>query len=116
MPIVSELDIHTKMSQRMAAMADALVVHQTFPEIDQEECGLKCASMTGRCARPAPDDGSASAAPGLGDEPQLVGAAPCAHIRQGGLHVLVVSRREQPYDPALARTLDLDGREMRYIG
>ena len=41
---------------------------------------------------------------------------PSAHIRQGGLHVLVVSHREQPYDTALARTLDPDPREMRYIG
>ena len=50
-PIVSELDIHTNMSPRMVAMADALVVHQTFPEIDQEECGLKCADIMHRTLR-----------------------------------------------------------------
>ena len=50
-PIISELDIHTNMSKRMVAMADALVVHQTFPEIDQEECGLKCAEIMNRTLR-----------------------------------------------------------------
>jgi len=41
---------------------------------------------------------------------------PSAHIQQGGVHVLVVSRREQPFDTAFARTLDLDLRRMKYIG
>lgn len=50
-PIISELDIHTNMSKRMVAMADALVVHQTFPEIDQEECGLRCADIMNRILR-----------------------------------------------------------------
>ncbi len=306
-PIVSELDIHTNMSPRMVAMADALVVHQTFPEIDQEECGLKCAGIMHRTlrkglrptmalhrlplvwgmnqitrhspmreaiaelhaieARPGvvtasictcfpladiPDmgtsvivvadddqelaqryadelasylwerrqawqsewkstrecleqaeregefpvvfadrnDNTGGGAPGDGTgmlrtfieaeledacilyivDPEAVAACqragagstltlevggkstplqgepvkmtaevvalgdgrflyegprnrglegdmgPCAHIRQGGLHVLVVSHREQPYDTALSRTLDLDPRKMRYIG
>ena len=41
---------------------------------------------------------------------------PSAHIRQGGVHVLLVTEREQPFDTAFARTLDLDPRKMRYIG
>jgi microcystin degradation protein MlrC len=41
---------------------------------------------------------------------------PSAHIRHGGVHVLLVSRREQPFDTAFARTLGLDPRRMRYIG
>jgi microcystin degradation protein MlrC len=41
---------------------------------------------------------------------------PSAHIRQGGIHVLLVSVREQPYDTAFARTLGLDPRKMRFIG
>jgi microcystin degradation protein MlrC len=41
---------------------------------------------------------------------------PSAHIRQGGLHVLLVTQREQPYDTAFARSLGLDPRQMRYIG
>jgi len=40
---------------------------------------------------------------------------PSAHVVQGGIHVLLVSRREQPFDLAFARTLDLDPRQMRYI-
>jgi microcystin degradation protein MlrC len=39
-----------------------------------------------------------------------------AHIRQGGLHVLLVTQREQPFDTAFARTLGLDPRQMRYLG
>ena len=40
---------------------------------------------------------------------------PSAHIVQDGTHVLLVSRREQPFDTAFARTLGLDPRRMRYI-
>jgi microcystin degradation protein MlrC len=41
---------------------------------------------------------------------------PSAHIKQGGVHVLLVSRREQPFDTAFARTLALDPRQMKYSG
>ena len=41
---------------------------------------------------------------------------PSAHIRQGGIHVLLVSQREQPFDTAFSRTLNLDPRQMRFIG
>jgi microcystin degradation protein MlrC len=41
---------------------------------------------------------------------------PSAHIRQEGVHVLLVSAREQPFDTAFARTMRLDPREMRFIG
>jgi microcystin degradation protein MlrC len=41
---------------------------------------------------------------------------PSAHIRQAGVHVLLVTQREQPFDTAFARTLGLDPRQMRYIG
>ena len=40
---------------------------------------------------------------------------PSAHIVQDGVHLLLVSRREQPFDTAFARTLGLDPRQMRYI-
>ncbi len=41
---------------------------------------------------------------------------PSAYIKQGGVHVLLVTQREQPYDTAFARTFGLDPRQMRYIG
>ena len=41
---------------------------------------------------------------------------PSAHIVQCGTHVLLVTQREQPLDTALARTLGLEPRKMRYIG
>ena len=40
---------------------------------------------------------------------------PSAHVVQDGIHVLLVSKREQPFDTAFARTLGLDPRQMRYI-
>jgi len=54
------------------------------------------------------------------DGPMYAGAeghmGPSAHIRQEGVHVLLVSAREQPFDTAFARTMGLDPREMRFIG
>ena len=41
---------------------------------------------------------------------------PSAHIEQNGLHVLLVTIREQPFDTAFARTLDLDPQTLRYVG
>jgi microcystin degradation protein MlrC len=41
---------------------------------------------------------------------------PSAHIRQEGVHVLLVSEREQPFDIAYSLTMGLDPRRMRYIG
>ena len=41
---------------------------------------------------------------------------PSAYIRQGGIHVLLVTEREQPFDTAFSRTMGLDPRRMRYIG
>jgi microcystin degradation protein MlrC len=40
---------------------------------------------------------------------------PCAHIEQGGLHVVIVSLPVQPMDLALCRSLDLDCTALRYI-
>ena len=40
---------------------------------------------------------------------------PSAWLRQGGISVVVVTAREQPLDPAFARTLGIDCRAMRYI-
>ena len=41
---------------------------------------------------------------------------PSAHVRTEGIHVLLVTTREQPFDIAFALTLGLDPRKMRYIG
>jgi microcystin degradation protein MlrC len=41
---------------------------------------------------------------------------PSAHIEQNGIHVLLTTLREQPFDTAFARSLGLDPRQMRYIG
>jgi microcystin degradation protein MlrC len=41
---------------------------------------------------------------------------PSAYIRQGGVHVVLVTQREQPFDTAFSLTLGLDPRRMRYIG
>ena len=39
-----------------------------------------------------------------------------AHIREGGVHVLLVNKREQPFCTAFSRTLGLDPKQMRYVG
>ena len=41
---------------------------------------------------------------------------PSAHICAGGVHVLLVCIREQPFDTAFSRTLGLDPKKMKYIG
>lgn len=41
---------------------------------------------------------------------------PSAYIRQGGVHVLLVTAREQPYDTAFAESMGLDPRRMQFIG
>ncbi len=41
---------------------------------------------------------------------------PAAHIVENGIHVILISKREQPYDSALAASLGLDTRRMRFIG
>ena len=41
---------------------------------------------------------------------------PSAHIVQDGIHVILTTEREQPFDTALSRSLGLDPRQMRYIG
>ena len=41
---------------------------------------------------------------------------PSAHIRQDGVHVLLVSAREQPFCTAFSTTMELEPQQMRYIG
>ena len=54
------------------------------------------------------------------DGPMMAGLegnmGPSAHIVQDGIHVLLTTLREQPFDTAFSRTLGLDPRQMRYIG
>ena len=54
------------------------------------------------------------------DGPMLAGLSttlgPSAHVRTGGVQVIVVTYRDQPFDSALARSLGLQPRRMRYIG
>ncbi len=40
---------------------------------------------------------------------------PSAYIEQDGIHVLLVTRREQPFDTAFAESMGLNPRAMRYI-
>ena len=40
---------------------------------------------------------------------------PSAYIRQDGVHVLLVTEREQPYDTAFARSVGLQPQKMRYV-
>lgn len=48
MPIIAQLDIHANISPQMVAMADVLIGHETYPEIDQEERGKECVDIMQR--------------------------------------------------------------------
>jgi microcystin degradation protein MlrC len=50
-PIVATLDLHANVSTTMAENADALVGYQTYPHIDQRECGLAGAELLVRAVR-----------------------------------------------------------------
>jgi len=41
---------------------------------------------------------------------------PSAWLRHRGVSVVIVSKREQPLDPAFARSLHIDCAAMKYIG
>ena len=47
-PIVAQLDIHSNMSQRMVDMADVIIGHETYPEIDQGDRGRECVDVLNR--------------------------------------------------------------------
>ena len=40
---------------------------------------------------------------------------PSCHVRQDGIHVIMATKREQPFCTAFSRTLGLDPRQMRYV-
>ena len=40
---------------------------------------------------------------------------PSCYVKQDGVHVILVTKREQPFCTAFARTLGLDPKQMRYI-
>ena len=40
---------------------------------------------------------------------------PSCHVRQDGIHVIMVTKREQPFCTAFSRTLGVDPRTMRYV-
>jgi microcystin degradation protein MlrC len=50
-PIVATLDFHANVSPRMAKHADALIGYQTYPHVDQRECGLAAAELMARTVR-----------------------------------------------------------------
>lgn len=51
LPIVVTLDWHANVSERMAELADALIVYQTYPHLDQRQKGAEAARLLGRIVR-----------------------------------------------------------------
>lgn len=49
--IVTTLDYHANVAPEMAALSNALIGYQTYPHIDQRECGLKAAELIARSVR-----------------------------------------------------------------
>lgn len=50
-PMIVTLDYHANVSPAFAAAADALLAYQTYPHIDQRECGLAAARLMARTLR-----------------------------------------------------------------
>jgi microcystin degradation protein MlrC len=51
LPIIASLDYHGNVTERMAELAHGLVGYQTYPHVDQRECGLKAAELMARTVR-----------------------------------------------------------------
>src|SRR5262245_20786090 len=51
LPVVATLDFHANCSPSMAEYANALVGYQTYPHIDQRQCGLLAAELLARTVR-----------------------------------------------------------------
>ncbi|QET06641.1 M81 family metallopeptidase [Cupriavidus pauculus] len=49
-PIVASLDLHANVTERMLAMADALVAYRTYPHVDMADTGRACARLLSRIA------------------------------------------------------------------
>src|SRR5207244_12872133 len=53
LPIVVTFDLHGNLSQRQIDCCNAAVAYRTCPHVDQEECGLRAASLLQRLLRQA---------------------------------------------------------------
>ena len=51
LPIVASLDLHANVTQRMLALADALVAYRTYPHVDMADTGLLAAQLLQRRLR-----------------------------------------------------------------
>ncbi|MBL0147434.1 MAG: M81 family metallopeptidase [Ideonella sp.] len=51
LPIVASLDLHANVTQRMLALADALVAYRTYPHIDMADTGVLAAQLLQRRLR-----------------------------------------------------------------
>ena len=51
LPIVASLDLHANVTQRMLALADALVSYRTYPHVDMADTGALAAELMARRLR-----------------------------------------------------------------
>ena len=114
-----------------AGLEDACVLYIVDPEAVAQcqeagvgatltlDVGAKSSPLQGKPVRMTVDVLACSDGHFHYDGPMYAGLAcnmgPSAHIRQGGIHVILTNGRDQPFDTAFARTLGLDPRQMRYI-
>lgn len=115
-----------------AGLEDVCVLYIVDPEsIAQcEEAGIgstvslqvggKSSPLQGTPAEMEAEVVSLSAGKFRYDGPMLAGLegnmGPSAYIRQGGIHVLLVTIGEQPFDTAFARSMGLEPKKMKFIG
>ena len=114
-----------------AGLQDACVLNITDPDAVQQcrdagvgatitlDVGGKSSPLQGEPVRMTAKVVALSDGRAPYDGPMYAGLScdlgPSAHIEQDGVHVLLTTLREQPFDTALARSLALDPQRMKYV-
>ena len=99
LPIVITLDLHANISHSMAELADAIVGYDTYPHVDQVECGMEAGEILVRTIRSEIKPVTAIAKPDMVVVPntQFTDAFPMkelmelAHLAEGEEGVLCVT-------------------------
>jgi microcystin degradation protein MlrC len=81
-PIVSTLDLHANLSQRMVDACDAIIAYRSNPHLDQRQRGVDAARLIARTLRNEVRPTMAAAFPpiSMNIERQLTAAPPCSDL------------------------------------
>lgn len=84
LPIISTIDLHANLSQRMVDACNAIIAYRTNPHLDQDNRGLEAARLLARTLRQEVHPVQAAAFPPMviNIERQLTSASPCRELYQ----------------------------------